>query len=143
MQAFSGRAPSSRDTSIQNASLNARVAPEGTQANNINVTIPALGVITGAGTVSPSGALAFKMVADLKGGVVGGITKVAGITGGGGGQNQIPFAIEGTTSDPKFIPDVTGLATSLAKGQLGNFTKGQVPASTKLPKGLGGLLGPK
>jgi AsmA protein len=139
LSAFSGRAPSSRDTSIQNASLNARVAPEGTRADNINLTIPAMGVITGSGTVSPAGALAFKMLADLHGGAVGGLTQVAGI-GGGGSSNQIPFAIEGTTSDPKFIPDISGIATSLAKGQLGNVTKGQVAATTKAPKGLGGLL---
>ena len=146
LQAFSGRAPSSNDTSIQNASLNARVAPEGTRADNINVTVPALGAITGAGTVSPSGALAFKMVANLSGAVAGGITKVAGIGGiggGSGGSNQIPFAIEGTTSDPKFIPDVTGVATSLAKNQLGGLAKGQVPAATKGSKGLGGLLRPR
>jgi AsmA protein len=141
LSAFSGRAPSSRDTSIQNASLNTRVAPEGTKADNINLTIPAMGVITGSGTVSPAGVLAFKMLADLHGGAVGGLTQVAGI--GGVSSNQIPFAIEGTTSDPKFIPDVTGIATSLAKGQLGNFTKGQVPTATKVPKGLGGLLGPR
>jgi AsmA protein len=141
LQALSGRAPSSRDTSIQNASCNARVAPAGTTADNINLTIPALGVITGAGTVSPAGALAFRMVANLSGGAVGGLTHIAGISGGG--TNQIPFAIEGTTSDPKFIPDVAGVATSLAKGQLGTFTKGQVPSPTKLPKGLGGILGPK
>jgi len=84
------------------------------------------------------------MVASLSGGAVGGLTKIAGIggIGGGDGSNQIPFAIEGTTSDPKFIPDVTGVATSLAKNQLGNITKGQV-APTKAAKGLGGLLGPK
>jgi AsmA protein len=146
LQAFSGRAPSSRDTSIQNASLNARVAPEGTRADNINVTIPALGVITGSGTVSPSGALAFKMVASLSGGAVGavgGLTKVAGIGGAPGGSNQIPFAIEGTTSDPKFVPDVTGVAKSLAKNQLGNLAKGHVAVPTKAGRGLGGLLGPK
>jgi AsmA protein len=142
LQAFSGHASSSRDTSIQNASLNARVAPEGTRADNINVTLPALGVITGSGTVSPSGALAFKMVASLSGGAVAGLTKVAGV-GGGGGSNQIPFAIEGTTSDPKFVPDVTGVATSLAKNQLGKLAKGQVAAPTKAGKSLGGLLGPK
>lgn len=142
LQALSGRAPSSRDTSIQNASLNARVAPEGTRADNINVTIPALGVITGAGTVSPAGALAFKMVANLSGGSVGGLTRVAGI-GGAGGSNQIPFAIQGTTSDPKFVPDVAGIATGLAAGQLGNLTKGKVASPTKVSKGLGGLLGPR
>src|SRR5262249_14787990 len=67
-----------RDDSFQNASLNARVAPEGTKADDINLNLPAIGVITGAGTVSPEGALAFKMIADLHGGVVGGLSKVAG-----------------------------------------------------------------
>ena len=147
LSAFSGKAKSSRDTSIQNASANVRVAPEGTRADNINLTIPAIGVITGAGTVSPSGALAFKMVANLSGGAVGGavggITQVAGIGGGAGATNQIPFAIQGTTSDPKFIPDVAGIAAGLAASQFGNLTKGQVTSPTKVPKGLGGLLGPR
>ena len=143
LSSFSGKSASSRDTSIQNASLNLRAAPEGTRADNINLTIPAIGVITGSGTVSPSGALAFRMVADLRGGAIGGLTKVAGFGGGGGGQNQIPFGIEGTTSDPKFVPDVAGIATGLAQSQLSNFAKGQVQAPAKVPKGLGGLLKPR
>lgn len=65
--------------------------------------MPAIGVITRAGTVSPQGALAFKMLADLKGCVVGGLSSVAGAASGKGG---IPFTIEGTTSDPKFMADV-------------------------------------
>ena len=68
LSAFSGKAASSRDTTIQNASANARVAPEGTKLDSINVTVPSLGVLTGAGTVSASGALNFKMVAELSGG---------------------------------------------------------------------------
>src|SRR5262249_35176821 len=140
LSAFAGNAVSSRDTSIQNASLNARVAPEGTSADNINVTVPAIGVITGAGTVSPAGALAFKMLADLHGGMVGGLAKVAGASSGKGG---IPFAIEGTTSSPKFIPDVGGVVGGLAKEQLGNVAKGQVPGAKNVTKGLGGLLGKK
>jgi AsmA protein len=142
LSAFSGRAASSRDTSIQNASLNARVAPEGTRADNINLTVPAIGIITGSGTISPAGALAFKMVAALNGGAVGGLTKVAGI-GGGGGQSQIPFAIEGTTSDPRFVPDVAGVAAGLVTNRLGNAVKGQVPGQATATKGLGGLLRPK
>jgi AsmA protein len=142
LSAFSGKAASSRDTSIQNASLDARVAPEGTQANNINLTVPAIGVVTGAGTISPAGALAFKMVANLSGGMAGGLTRVAGISGGG--QSGIPFGIEGTTSDPKFVPDVGGIAVGLAKGQLGNIAKGQVvPGQSAVAKGVGGLLGRK
>jgi hypothetical protein len=70
--AFARKAASNPDTSTQNASLNARVAPEGTKADNINLTVQAVGVITWAGTVSPVGALNFKMLADLKGGVADG-----------------------------------------------------------------------
>jgi AsmA protein len=140
LAAFAGKSASSPDTGIQNASLDARVAPEGTKADNINLNVPAIGVITGAGTVSPAGALAFKMLADLHGGMVGGLSKVAGASSGKGG---VPFAIEGTTSNPKFIPDVGGVVGGLAKEQISNVAKGQVPGAKNVTKGLGGLLGKK
>lgn len=140
LAAFAGKSVSSPDTAIENASLEAHVAPEGTKADNINLNVPAIGVITGAGTVSPAGALAFKMLADLRGGMVGGLSKVAGASSGKGG---IPFAIEGTTSSPKFIPDVGGVVGGLAKDQLSNVGKGQVPGAKNVTKGLGGLLGKK
>ena len=140
LSTFAGKSVSNPNTSIQNASLNARVAPEGTKADNINLNVPALGVITGAGTVSPSGELAFKMLAGLHGGMVGGLSKVAGTTSGKGG---IPFAIEGTTSNPKFIPDVGGVVGGLATSQLSNVAKGQVPGANSVTKGLGGVFGKK
>jgi hypothetical protein len=31
----------------------------------------------------------------------------------------VPFQIKGTTADPKFIPDVGGLAAGMLKSQLG------------------------
>jgi len=95
-------------------------------------------VITGAGTVSPEGALAFKMLADLHGGVVGGLSKVAAARSGNSG---IPFAIEGTTSNPKFVPEVGGAVAGLAKGQLSNVAKGQVPGASNVTQGLGSLMG--
>lgn len=140
LSAFAGKSVSSPNTSIQNASLEARVAPEGTKTDNINLNVPAIGVITGAGTVSPEGALAFKMLADLHGGMVGGLSTVAGATSGKGG---IPFAIEGTTSNPRFIPDVGGVVGGAAKSELGNVAKGQVPGAKNVTKGLGGVLGTK
>ncbi len=88
------------DTTIQNFSSDVRVSPEGTQANNINLTVPSIGVLTGVGTVSPSNELAFKMNA-----AVGGM--------------GVPFTVQGTTSDPKFAPDMKGMATGLLKGVLG------------------------
>jgi AsmA protein len=140
LSAFAGKAVSSPDTSIENASANARVAPEGTTADNINVNVPAIGVITGTGTVSPAGALNFKMVADLHGGAVGGLSKVASA---GSGKNGIGFAIEGTTADPKFIPDIGGVVGGLAKGTVGNMAGGTGAAAQAPVQAVGGLLGRK
>lgn len=99
------------DTTIQNFSSDVRVAPEGTQANNINLTVPSIGVLTGVGTVSPSNELAFKMNANL-------------------GGMGVPFGVQGTTSDPKFVPDVKGIATGLLQGALsGKGNNQQNPVS--------------
>src|SRR5215472_10021306 len=144
LSAFAGKAPSSRDTSIQNASLNARVAPEGTRADSINVTIPAIGVVTGAGTISPAGALDFKMMADLQGGLAGGLTQRAAL--GGGKSGGIPFSITGTMSDPKFVPNMAGVAQGVAEGALGNAvagTKGASKGAAGVTGAVGGLLGRK
>jgi AsmA protein len=139
LSTFAGKAVSNPDTSIQNVSLDARVAPEGTKADNINLTVPAIGVITGAGTVSPAGALSFKMLADLKGGVVGGMTKVAAF---GSSKGGIPFTIDGTTSSPHFAPDLRGMAGGIAQGAVGQVLGGK--NALKNPGSvLGGFLGKK
>ena len=140
LSTFAGKAASSSDTAIQNVSLNARVAPEGTKADNINLTVPAIGVITGAGTVSPGGDLNFKMVADLHGGMAGGLTQVAAL----GGKSGIPFAIGGTTSSPRFIPDVKGMVGGVAQGILGGVVGGKngSPASDTVNSVMG-LFGKK
>jgi AsmA protein len=134
LSAFSGKAASNRDTIIQNGSANARVAPEGTKVDSINVTVPSLGVLTGAGTVSASGALNFNMVAELSG--AGERVERSGrreARSGGG----IPFAIEGTTTDPKFVPDVKSIAGGAAKQAISSKVS---PQSEKSSKGLGGAL---
>jgi AsmA protein len=143
LSAFAGKAVSNPDTTIQNFSTNARVAPEGTRADNLNLTVPAIGVITGAGTVSPAGALAFKMLANLHGGMAGGLAQVAGMSSGKGG---IPFSIAGTTSKPEFVPDIKGMATGLAGNALqGVMSGGKVPGAKagSAVDALGGLLGKK
>jgi AsmA protein len=137
---FAGKAGSSPDTTIQNASLDAHVAPEGTKADNINLTVPAIGVITGGGTVSPAGDLNFKMLADLKGGMMGGLTQVASM---GNSKGGIPFSIDGTTSNPHFVPDMKGVATGMAKGILGNVTGGQNGSPNSPVNALSGLFGKK
>ena len=118
------------DTTIENLSSDVRYAPEGTRLDKINLVIPSLGTVTGAGTVSPNNELAFKMVANLAG-VGASLTKVAGMGAGG-----IPVAIGGTASNPTFSPDM--------KGMMGNQLKGLIPGGKNNPLGnLGGLFGKK
>ena len=68
ISSLSGKsAATGNDTTIQNFSSNVRVAPDGTRAENINLTVPSIGVVTGAGTVSPYNELAFKLNANIGG----------------------------------------------------------------------------
>jgi AsmA protein len=125
-----GSSNSSPDTVIQNLSANVRSAPEGIATQNVNLSVANLGVVTGNGTVSPQDALNYTMNAQL-GGQAGQYTK--------GG---LPFAIQGTASDPKFVPNVEGIV----KNQLNNYLNGQMGG--KKGQGspldaLGGLLGGK
>jgi AsmA protein len=108
ISALSGKGASQqKDTVIQNFSANVKVAPDGTRVENISLIVPSLGNATGAGTVSPSNALDFKMKAD-----------------------NIPFVIQGTTSDPKFLPDMKGIAGGLLQNALqGNKSGQQNPLS--------------
>ncbi len=143
------------DTDIQTLSANVRNDPSGTKIDNLNLVMPSLGTITGSGTVSAAGQLNFKLVANLAG-AAGALTSVAGaagggitgglssLTGGGGGSksgnNGIPFTVQGTTSNPQVIPDVSGVAkNAITNGVVGN------PASkANVATGLtGGLLGKK
>jgi len=139
LAAFGGKAPASKDTVIKNFSTNARVAPEGTKADNINLDVPSIGVVTGSGTVSPAGALDFHMVANLSGGVAGGLTQVAG----GGKSGGIPFIISGTTSNPTFLPDMKGIAAGAASSAIQGALaggKGGGSAAGGAAGALGGLL---
>jgi AsmA protein len=110
ISALGGKGAGQKDTTIQNFSANVHAAPEGTRADNIDLVVPSLGTVTGAGTVSASSALDFKMKADA-----------------------IPFLIEGTTADPKFVPDMKGLASGMVNGALGGVKGAKNP--------LGGVSG--
>jgi len=114
------------DTTIENLSSDVRYAPEGTRLDKINLVIPSLGTVTGAGTISPNNALDFKMLANLAGAGAA-VTKVVGLGAGG-----IPVAVGGTTSNPTFAPDMK----AMANGKL----KSLIPGKSNP---LGGLFGKK
>ena len=97
------------NTDIQSFSTNVRIAPEGVTTDNILLNVPALGQLTGAGTISASHALNFTMRATVQGGA--GVMAIIGQNG----PTTIPFFIQGTSSDPVFRPDVRGMATANMK----------------------------
>jgi len=131
------------DTEIQTFSSNVHVAPSGIQTSNVNLVVPSLGTVTGDGTVSPSNALDYKMKASLNGTAVSSASALAGLSGKGA---SIPFFIQGTASDPKFVPDVKGMLSSgLGKG-LGKSLGSQVPGGQNtqgVVNAIGGLFGKK
>lgn len=131
-----GGAKTGSDTTIQNFSSEVHVSPGGIQTQNVNLVIPSIGTVTGNGTISPQNALDYKMSASLSGGLGGGLTAMAG------GKGGVPFFIQGTASDPKFVPDVKGMLGN----QLSNRLGGQIPGgkSTQgLTDAVTGLFGKK
>ncbi|HEX8817481.1 MAG TPA: AsmA family protein [Terriglobales bacterium] len=112
---FASKATSSPDTMVQNASCDGRSGPDGIRADKINLVLPALGTVTGQGTVSPKGALNFQLLADLRGGMAGSVSSMAKA---GSGKKGIPFAIAGTTSNPEVKADTSSIAGSVAQGAI-------------------------
>jgi len=140
------------------------MAPTGLKAENFDAVLPAVGILVGGGTVDAKNNLDFNMVATLQHGVAGNLSAgndIGKVMGGGSackdGGMKVPFRIEGTTANPKFLPDAAGLAAGMLKsqlgcaggaaGSLGNLAgavpgaKGANPADTV--NQLGGLFGKK
>jgi AsmA protein len=147
-----------KDLDIEKMTTDLRVAPTGIEVQHFQAVPPALGTLTGNGTIDAKNNLDFKMAATLKsgvgaaagaagntatgaasngvGGLLGKVTGAAGVGGaagnfmgncknaGGGSGPTIPFQIKGTTKDPKFVPDVGGVAASMLKSELGCFGGG-------------------
>lgn len=134
VSALSGK-PTGDNTRIENLSSDVRMTPAGTQLDKVSLVLPALGTVAGAGTISSGGTLDFKMAANLGGGSVTGITQMAGL--GSKGTGNIPFTIQGTTSNPNFRPDIKGMASGQLKGLLQPGNKGNTIDS------LTGLFGKK
>jgi AsmA protein len=147
---------SGKDLDIEKMTANLRMTRDGLRADNFIAVLPAFGQIVGAGTIDAKNNLDFKMAATLKSGVAnvanptGALSQVMG--GGSSGCKNgvtVPFKIEGTTADPKFVPDVGGVAAGMLKTQLGCAGSGVAGVKNLNPtnlnpadatKSLGGLF---
>ncbi len=99
----------SPNTDFDNISATVHSAAGGMRVENISVIATAIGELTGAGTVSPANALDFKMRAKLR---TGALMNIVSPTG----QTAVPFSIQGTSAEPRFVPDVKGMAVGIATG---------------------------
>jgi hypothetical protein len=118
---------------------NLRVAQNGLRFETFNAVVPAVGYLIGAGTIDARNNLDFKMVATVTARLHGGMGSMAGTSGAIGAigdvigaltsagtsgsksrSQRIPFLVEGTTSDPRFVPDLSGLVIPTLMSQLGN-----------------------
>ena len=143
--ALTGMKPSS-DTLIQTVSSALRVAPEGIRADNIVIDVPAMGALTGNGVIGSNNSLDFKMLLKLSktsGGLLANLAPVSTALQTRG----VPFLIQGTTQNPRFLPaignDVKGLKQSLLGSVTGNQNAPQGQQKQDLKGILGGLLNKK
>jgi AsmA protein len=115
-------------TQIQTVRANVNSSSQGTRIDNLYVSVPQLGTATGAGTVSPQGALNFQVVAKINtsSGALAGLTSVGGGVLGQAvstaAANGIPVHITGTTTNPVIQADLNQLLQKNA----GNILKQQI-----------------
>jgi AsmA protein len=141
-------------TKIEKVSTVLDSSPQMTKFSNIYGSIPAIGTASGDGTVAPSGALDFKLVAKFSNAsTVGaiantGLNAIGGLLGnrsGNAADKGIPLTISGTTSNPSFRADMKTFVKQQAGGLLGQ-SNGQQKTTNQQQlnntvKSLKGLLG--
>ncbi|MEO8100146.1 MAG: hypothetical protein ABI811_20770 [Acidobacteriota bacterium] len=122
-------------TDIQLVAANFEAGPSGTTVRGIQFNAPALGQITGEGSVSPEHALDFRMRATVRtGGLLAAAMQQKGET------STVPFLIQGTSANPSFKPDLKSLRNEKLQQVIGNpegalkTAKGILDMFKKAPK---------
>jgi AsmA protein len=113
-------------TTIQTLNATFKNSPAGAAVESLQLAVPSIGEMAGAGTISPAHMLDFKMKVK--------VYSAAATTASIGFKDGIPFSITGPSDNPSFKPDVKGLATE----QLKDLTKGVGPASEIIDGLFGG-----
>ena len=132
--------PKASDTVIETLAARLRVTPEGIAADALELSVPTIGTLTGAGTIAANGTMDFRMLAKLKGGRTTAVTGVSAVVSFSQ-RDGIPFRIGGTTSNPTFAPDL-GAVSSNVKSGLADAVKNP-DTLEKASKALGNLFNRK
>ena len=116
-------------TDFEKLRVNVRITNDGVVADKIDAVIPAMGELTGSGTVSPADQLDFDLivkVASAKGiGKIGVglLTKLNGSGGTPGNASGVPMRVTGTPDDPYITADVGGIVQKKIKSIASIFGK--------------------
>jgi AsmA protein len=117
---------------IEKLQANLQLANDGTHVDEIYARIPAIGVITGSGTVSPKSDLDFALSVKVTGaqgiGKIGAglLTKLNDSAGSGesGTKSEgVPMLVTGTANDPIITADVHGIFDRRRKAIVDRFGK--------------------
>jgi AsmA protein len=102
-------------TDIEKLRVSVRITNAGVLAEKIDAVIPAIGELTGSGTVSAADQLDFNLVAKVtsakgigKAGV-GLLTMLNGSGGASGNSSGVPLRVTGTSDDPYITANVGGI----------------------------------
>jgi AsmA protein len=110
-------------TDFEKLRATVHVANSGVVASNIDAVIPAMGELTGSGTVSPADELDFNLmvkVTSAKGMGKVGVGIVTTLNGSGG---SVPVRVTGTSEDPNITADVGNIFTKKTKSITSIFGK--------------------
>ena len=126
---------SSPDTQIEKLYTSMRRTADGIAVNTIQLIIPALGEISGKGTISPRQELDLVMRAAVRPGELEALTR--------GRSLDINFIVRGVTANPEFIPDYKDAALTLIDAILTGKDTGSTNPVNQLMDALKGFLGNK
>jgi len=115
-------------TVIEKMSFNLRAKDNEIVVNDLSATLPAIGEITGGGTVSPAGSLQFRLNAQIttaqgfgKMGV--GLLSKLNRSKSENGAKGLPLNVTGTPNEPIITADMKGIYSSNKKALVNLFTQ--------------------
>ena len=119
-------------TTIANLQANLLITSQGTQVSEIYARIPAVGVITGSGAVSPTSELDFALsvrataaqgIGKIGAGLLSKLADSAASGESGDRIKGVPMLVAGTASEPIITADVQGIFDRKKKALLDRFGK--------------------
>lgn len=114
-------------TNFEKLSALVHITNAGASVKDVDVIIPAMGELTGEGTVSAANQLDFNLIVKITN--ASGVGKVgvgllAALNGGDSGKKGVPLKIVGTPDEPVITADVSGIVGKKTKSIAGFFKGG-------------------